>query len=217
VLGHPVLRTPNMDQLANDGVLFLNHYAQATPCAPSRSSIHTGMYLHNHRCVKNGTPLEQRFTNWAQECRKYGYKPSLFGYTDSARDPRYLDSTDPRLMHYSEPLAGIDSHSNYEFDVPREWVRDLDRKGYSIPERLFDLYETKKTGVEWEEGGPVPLPLNLSKEDHESYFMVDQCMNWVAEQEAGWMPHLSLLRPHPPFVAPEPYNQMYMPRCIAIH
>lgn len=45
VLGHPHVRTPNLDALAHEGVLFRNHFAQATPCAPSRSSLHTGMYL----------------------------------------------------------------------------------------------------------------------------------------------------------------------------
>ncbi|MCK5364493.1 MAG: sulfatase-like hydrolase/transferase, partial [Gammaproteobacteria bacterium] len=33
-LGHPCLKTPNLDRLARDGVLFRQHYAQATPCGP---------------------------------------------------------------------------------------------------------------------------------------------------------------------------------------
>ncbi len=44
--GHPCLRTPNLDALAADGVLFRRHYSQATPCAPGRASLYTGMYLH---------------------------------------------------------------------------------------------------------------------------------------------------------------------------
>ena len=67
ILGHPHVKTPNLDALARDGVLFRNHFAQATPCSPSRSSLHTGMYLQNHRCVINGAPLDNRFSNWARE------------------------------------------------------------------------------------------------------------------------------------------------------
>ena len=59
-VGHPVVRTPNLDRLAADGVLFTRHYAQATPCGPSRASLHTGLYALNHRSITNGTPLDAR-------------------------------------------------------------------------------------------------------------------------------------------------------------
>lgn len=48
-LGHPHVRTPNLDGLAADGVLFENHFGQTTPCGPSRTSLLTGLYLMNHR------------------------------------------------------------------------------------------------------------------------------------------------------------------------
>ncbi len=62
-------QTPNLDRLAADGVLFEQHFAQATPCGPSRASLYTGMYLQNHRSVDNGTPLDTRHTNVALETR----------------------------------------------------------------------------------------------------------------------------------------------------
>ncbi len=45
-LDHPCLKTPNLDRLAREGVLFRRHYAQATPCGPGRASLYTGLYLH---------------------------------------------------------------------------------------------------------------------------------------------------------------------------
>jgi len=210
-MGHATVKTPNIDRLAAEGVLFRNHYAQATPCAPSRASIHTGTYLHNHRCVLNGTPLDQRFTNWALEFQRAGHTPSLFGYTDSARDHRTLDPGDERLTHYSEPLPGIGSYTAYRKDVSTDWVAYLREKGYTIPRIPWDLYGTVKPGIEWEQGGEGPLPLAISSEHHETRFMVEQCMQWIAARSAPWVTHLSLLRPHPPFVAPEPYNRLYPP------
>ena len=59
-LGHPCVRTPHLDRLAESGVLFTRHYSQATPCCPGRASLYTGLYLHNHRVVVNGTPLDAR-------------------------------------------------------------------------------------------------------------------------------------------------------------
>jgi arylsulfatase A-like enzyme len=210
-LGHAVVKTPNLDALAKEGTLFKQHYAQASPCAPSRVSIHTGMYMQNHRCVSNGTPVDKELSNWALEVRKAGYDPSLFGYTDTAMDPRGLSENDSRLTHFSEPLPGIGSYTAYKADVSLDWVQSLIDKGYSLPEQVKDIYGVKAAGVEWEEGGEVPLPLAIRTEDHETHFMVDKCIDWIKRQPKAWITHLSLLRPHPPFVAPEPYNQLYDP------
>ena len=139
VLGHQV-RTPNLDALAKEGVLFKNHFAQATPCSPSRTSMHTGMYLQNHRCVSNGSPVDNRFTNWAIEILKAGYEPTLFGYTDTAVDPRAVRPGDRRLEHYSEPLPGIEKYTPMWDEVPVEWVDYLRERDYPIPEVWWDLY-----------------------------------------------------------------------------
>ncbi len=211
LLGHEIVQTPNLDALARDGVLFRNHFAQATPCAPSRSSMHTSMYMQSNRCVVNGAPLDSRFTNWAQEVQAAGYAPSLFGYTDSAIDPRGLDPDDPRLRHYSEPLPGIDTYTPMVDEVASEWVEYLREKGYPIPERPWGLYSRLVDGVDWADGGERVLPMAMSSEDHETHYMVNRCIDWIEQQEKPWVTHLSLLRPHPPFAAPEPYNSLYDP------
>ncbi|MCC6194290.1 MAG: sulfatase-like hydrolase/transferase, partial [Burkholderiales bacterium] len=69
ILGHPQVSTPNLDRLIADGVTFRRHYCQATPCGPARASLLTGMYMMNHRVVRNGTPLDARHTNLALESR----------------------------------------------------------------------------------------------------------------------------------------------------
>ncbi|MDH5356129.1 MAG: alkaline phosphatase family protein [Gammaproteobacteria bacterium] len=216
ILNHPHVKTPNLDALAQESILFKRHYVQATPCAPSRTSLHTGMYLQNHRCVSNGTPVDRNFDNWAQVTRRAGYDPSLFGYTDTATDPRGLSDKDPRLTHYSEPLPGIGSYTAYKNDVSVDWVQSLISKGYEIPEPLCDLYGNKTDGVDWAEGGEVPLPLAIKAEDNETFFMVDKCLDWIAGQQKPWITHLSLLRPHPPFAAPEPYNRLYDPASLGL-
>ncbi|MCB2008262.1 MAG: sulfatase-like hydrolase/transferase, partial [Rhodoferax sp.] len=56
--GHKVVKTPHLDALAADGVLFRRHFSVTAPCGPSRTSMQTGLYLMNHRSGRNGTPLD---------------------------------------------------------------------------------------------------------------------------------------------------------------
>lgn len=214
-LDHPLVRTPVLDELASEGALFRKHFAQAAPCSPSRTSLHTGMYLFNHRCVDNGTPVSRRLTNWALEMRRSGYDPSLFGYTDTGADPEGLAPGDVRLTHYSEPLPGIGTYTPVRDEVPVPWVEYLENRGYDIPSRRWDLYGNRISGLTWADGGGEVLPLAIPSRDHETAYLVGRCMEWIASATGPWVTHLSLLRPHPPFVAPEPFNRMYDPRDIA--
>ena len=212
--GHATVRTPALDRLAAEGVRFARHYAQAAPCGPSRASIHTGMYLMNHRSGTNGTPLDTRHTNWALELRELGYDPILFGHTDTSPDPRAHPPDDPILRSYEGPLPGI-SIGVMMGTFPDPWAAWLAERGYEIPDPNFHLYTRKKHDREWEEGAPHPAALAIPAEHHDTVFMVEQVMEHLGERGSEpWCVHLSLLRPHPPWVAPEPYNAMYDPASL---
>ena len=213
-LGHRV-QTPNLDRLAGDSVLFRQHYANAVPCAPSRASLHTGMYLQNHRAGTNGTPLDARHDNWALALRRQGYDPVLFGYTDTANDPRQFAADDPILQSYEGPLPGIRPVTMMG-TYPHAWADWLQAKGYAIPSPNVLLYTQRGPGQEYGQGGTVPLPLAIPAEHHDTWFMVDQVLNYLDSNTAApFCVHLSLLRPHPPWVAPAPYNAMYAPANLA--
>ena len=58
--GHPVVKTPNADALAREGVLFRSAImAGAAPCSPARACLYTGLYQMNNRVCRNGTPLDR--------------------------------------------------------------------------------------------------------------------------------------------------------------
>jgi len=212
-LGHPV-KTPHLDALAAEGVLFERHYAQAAPCGPSRASLHTGMYLQTHRSGTNGTPLDARHTNWALEARALGLDPVLFGYTDTSRDPRTLPEDDPELRTYEGTLPGIRPVVQMG-TVPHAWASWLAGKGYEIPPLPYDLYQTKLDQPEWEDGGPCPAGLAIPAEHHDTAFMIEQVIDFLeGSADEPFCVHLSLLRPHPPWIAPEPYNRLYDPAAL---
>jgi arylsulfatase A-like enzyme len=204
--GHPVVQTPNLDRLAAEGVLFRRHFAQAAPCGPSRASLHTGTYMMNHRSVLNGTPLDARFTNVALEARSRGYDPVLLGYTDASPDPRVLASDDPRLLTYEGVLPGFRA----VLDLPEHlipWGVWLREQGYDVPEDVRDMY----TPISDAPGAPVPY----AAEHTEAAFLTGELLRYVDEQRgAPWFVHAAYIRPHPPFMAPVPYNTMYAPDSV---
>jgi arylsulfatase A-like enzyme len=206
VLGHPVVRTPALDRLAAEGVLFRRHYAQAAPCGPSRASLHTGQYLMNHRSILNGTPLDARFTNIALEARSAGYDPVLFGYTDASPDPRVLAASDARLRTYEGVLPGFRA----VVDLPEHlalWGAWLRERGYEVPENVREMYEPVSDAL--------CAPVRYGADDTEAAFVTGGILDHVeARDDEPWFVHAAYIRPHPPFVAPEPYNTMYDPASV---
>ena len=197
-LGHPCVRTPALDRLAGDGVLFRRHFSQATPCGPARASLHTGLYALNHRSIGNGTPLDARHKTLAQLVRQAGRDPVLFGYTDTSVDPRTVPPDDPRLKTYE----GVASGYRTELLLPEAaeaWLEHLAERGYGRP-TLEEVYGTR-----------LGAPALFRSEDSETAFVTDRFLAWLDRQRSPWFAHLSWLRPHPPWVAAEPWNSLIEP------
>ena len=210
-LGHPCLRTPHLDRLAESGVLFTRHYSQATPCGPGRASLYTGLYLHNHRVVVNGTPLDARHTNVALEARKVGYDPVLFGYTDTSADPRTRPPGDPDLLRtYGGVLPGMTPAVAMD-DDQWPWRRHLARRGYAVPEdpaRLFAPGCDDRAPGQAISAAASAYPVK----DGSIGFLTDKVIEHLSVKgKAPWFVHVSYLAPHPPFIASAPYNAMYDP------
>lgn len=210
-MAHPCVRTPHLDALASDGVLFARHYAQATPCAPGRTSLYTGLYLKNHRVVANNVPLDARHTNVALETRRAGYEPALFGYTDSSVDPRGRAPGDPSVRGEIKVLPGMTGIVPWA-DANLPWLADLRNKGYIVPPGKKGVYIAPAGHPGHEDRGPTFSPALFAAADSEAAFLSDQVMTYLSvRMDKPWFVHLSLLSPHPPFIVPQPYHDWYSP------
>ena len=205
--GHPVVQTPNVDRLASQGTIFLRHFAATAPCSPARASLYTGLYQMNHRVIWNGSPLDNRFDNIARAARRAGYRPALFGYTDTAPDPRTLEPGDPALETYEGILPGFDvAQPLPEDDGP--WLDWLATRGHDA--------STFGTIHHVDPEPPHRIsrkPSRYAANETQTAFLADAFLDWRNRQDtsAPWFAHLSFLRPHPPLTVPAPFNSLYDP------
>ena len=78
--GQKVIRTPNLDRMAEEGLLFTSAYAGSTVCAPSRSALMTGLHTGHTRIRGNAkVALKQEDMTVAEVLRDAGYRTGLIG------------------------------------------------------------------------------------------------------------------------------------------
>ena len=125
-----MVRTPNLDALAAEGVLFARHYANAAPCGPSRASLHTGMYLQNHRSVHQRHAARRAPHQLGARGARARLRPGavrLHRHQPSTRAATPDD--DPWLRTYEGPLPGIRPIVHLD-GQPTPWTDWLRAKGY---------------------------------------------------------------------------------------
>jgi arylsulfatase A len=84
--GQEIIRTPNIDQLAAEGIRFTQHYSGSTVCAPSRGVLMTGLHTGHAEVRGNGqvepygqTPISDTAITVAELLKKAGYTTGLIG------------------------------------------------------------------------------------------------------------------------------------------
>jgi arylsulfatase A-like enzyme len=172
------------------------------------------MYPHNHRSLRNGTPLDARFTNLALEARRRNFDPALFGYTDISPDPRGRDPKDPVLDSYEGVLPGMTRICRLDDDFGT-WFAALKAKGYDLPDDRWDIFRPAPEALaEAEDAGQAysAAPARYRAEDSNAAFLTDELLRYLeARGDKPWFAHVSYISPHPPWIAPAPYHDRYDP------
>lgn len=101
---HPVLKTPNLDKMAENGLRFDRFYAGAPVCSPTRASVLTGRACHRTGVPQHGYALRKQEKVLPQALKDMGYATGHFGkwHLNGLRGP-------------GAPVFGDDSHSPGEF------------------------------------------------------------------------------------------------------
>src|SRR3954471_10308088 len=81
VAGHPLVKTPNIDRLASEGVYFKNAFVTTSICCISRASYMTGLLCRHHQVGDFNTPLPPDILakSFPALLKKAGYRTACFG------------------------------------------------------------------------------------------------------------------------------------------
>ncbi|MEW6359390.1 MAG: sulfatase-like hydrolase/transferase [Planctomycetota bacterium] len=208
-------RTPHIDRLAEEGVVFDRYYSSCPLCVPARSSIATGRYPHSCGATINAFGpkyRESEFHGVLNEgevtvhdlLARAGYRIGHIGVDHVRTVPplkskgvfdRYISNGDYRLHLEKRGLKPYD-YTPHQHPCPSEVEGEAKTVRYSAP-------------------NPGVFPYD--REDFLDFFFARHAVDFVnsvapAEPFALFC---FLWAPHPPFVIPEPYYSMYPPSDIA--
>ena len=100
-----LINTPNIDRIANEGMLFTNACVTNSICAPSRATILTGKHTHINGKIDNHTPFDTTQVTFPQLFKKAGYQTAMFGKLHFGNSPKGVDEFMilPGQGHYINP------------------------------------------------------------------------------------------------------------------
>ncbi|MEQ9122485.1 MAG: alkaline phosphatase family protein, partial [Alphaproteobacteria bacterium] len=155
----------------------------------------------------NSTPLNRDFTNLALEARKANYDPCLVGYTTTTPDPRSTNPKDPRFYVLGDVMEGWREITSFApSHLP--YVAFLRKQGVEAPLDDYASYWEPETGP----FGPSVEAARTTAEQYDTAFLTECGLDFLRGRLGRkWFLHLGLYRPHPPFIAPAPYNARYRP------
>lgn len=190
--GHPVIRTPNLDRIAQEGVRFSRAYTSTPSCTPARAGLLSGLGPWNHGMlgygrVGQGYPVEKPqalrdagyYTfavgkmHWSPQRSTHGFHQILLDESSREESPEFR--SDYRCWFASEaPLL--------QYDATGIGWNDYRAKPYVLPERLHPTRWTGDVAVRFLEGYDRPEPFFLK---------------------------VSFARPHSPYDAPQRFFDLY--------
>lgn len=186
--GHPLVKTPHLDALAADGVVFDNAYCASPLCAPARFAMMTGRLCSSIDAWDNAAELRSEFPTFCHHLRRLGYFTALAG-----------------KMHF----VGADQLHGYEQRLTTDmypadfgWTPD-----WRHPEKRWFWYHNMQSVVE---AGVYERTLEIDF-DEEVAHQSERKLYDLGRHGDGrpWFLTASFMHPHDPFMTPRAYWDRY--------
>ena len=118
--GHPFVRSPNIERLAQEGALFRNAFVTTPLCSPSRASFLTGQYARAHGVSTNASALSPLVATSPSLLENGGYDTAFIGKWHMGND----DTPRPGFTHWVS-FRGQGSYRDPELNINGEHVPTL--------------------------------------------------------------------------------------------
>ncbi len=214
-MGDTIIKTPNIDALADAGLLFRNTYCPSPVCAPSRASVKTGVFPPGNGMVTNWVPFKEKVADTAyidqyllpKRLKLQGYKTGLVGKlhfvpADSIYGFDYRALNDAPYSVY----ANDDKKSDYVKWLKethfkhseRDIVEMFDRDENYYPDSIYKFI----MGSGWR-----------TEEQHDVPWTADESIRFIENSDPNepFFLFTSFFGPHQPYLAPAPWDTIYNP------
>lgn len=195
--GQKIIRTPNLDRMAAQGMRFTDHYSGSTVCAPSRCVLMTGKHTGHSTVVNNAEiprdtipmgdkgaagqgPLKEGEMTIARLAKKAGYSTACIGKWGMGS--RH-STGDPNRVGFDHFFGYYDQRDSHNFYI--DWL--------------------------WRNGDPVELKDNPKLKTHYSHdLLFEESVKWIRKnKEKPFFLYLSFTIPHAELIVPEDSMKQY--------
>ncbi len=129
--GHPIVKTPNLDKMADQGLIFDRFYAAAPVCSPTRGSVLTGRHPIRIKITNHGRYMRPQEITLAEELRDAGYVTGMFGkwHVGSAQKGSPVN---PGNSGFDEWVIGLNFFDNNPYLSRNGTVEQIKGSGSAI-------------------------------------------------------------------------------------
>lgn len=184
--GYSGIHTPHLTALAERSVQFTNAYSPSPICVPARSCFMTGLHTSTTGCFDNGDPFDSYIPTFAHYLTNAGYETVLAGK---------MHFIGPDQLHGFQRRLNPDIYpSGFLWSYPLPPEDDPDWQAFDF----VSQFQAQNIGPGW------------SKElqyDEETQFRALEYLRHPPDRP--WMLTVSFTNPHPPYVVPRKYWDMY--------
>ncbi|MDF1739255.1 MAG: sulfatase, partial [Verrucomicrobiales bacterium] len=161
--GDARMTTPNLDRIANEGMLFTRCYVTNGICGPSRAVIQTGKYSHLNGFVRNGNTFDGSQQTFPKLLRKKGYETAVVGKWHLKSTPQGFDYFDVLVgqgPYYNPPMlfGGIEAkatqrdHTGYTTDIIKDKALDWLKSSRDKDKPFMLMFQHKAPHRNWQPG-----------------------------------------------------------------
>ncbi len=207
--GDPIVKTPNIDALAAEGVRFGRCHTNSPLCVPARTSIITGQYVSEHGIWSNNFAASEKGPSHVRQIRDAGYHTAMVGkahiyphgkghtndYKHVMEDWGYED-----IHEITGPLATGRMDSPYTDYLKELGLLEIHRKYVSDHGRVI------REETPWYYP-PCPLPT----EAHLDVYVGREAVRWLRnyDENKPFYYQICFPAPHDPYDAPGEYREQY--------